>query len=310
VVEDTEKVREYYSAAFGLGPWWTVEQDYPKIVIRGHESAYKIRVATTDLGGIDLKLIQLLSGRALYSEFLDKGHGGFHHLTLDLARGERDVLLSSLQGEGYEVIEDGESVLGTGANCVLLDTDKTGGVIFKLRYRPAKAVPAAFRMVPPEANQTRRVKWPAPSQIGSVVKDLDRTMAFYAFRFGVGPWRLAELDYHEIGAEGRELSCRIRTASVDWSGIELELVQPASGDSLYSAFLAEGREGLHHLTFDFTGEAMEQTLADLKKEGIEAIQRAGNASASDRLSFLKTDKMGGAVFKLRQIPLQIPPANG
>ena len=145
VVKDREKTMEFYSSAFGIGPWWLVEQDYPEIMVRGRKSSYKIRIATADLGGMDLKLIQPISGRSLYSEMMDEGKEGFHHLTFDLTLEEKEQAIAGLKEKGIEVIEDGVSVLGTGANCVLLNTDKVGGAIFKLRYRPSAARPPTFR---------------------------------------------------------------------------------------------------------------------------------------------------------------------
>ena len=102
VVKDCEKTKEFYST-LGIGPWWLVEQDYPEIIVRGRKSSYKIKIATADWGGMDLKLVQPLSGRSLYSEFLDQGREGFHHMTFDLAKEEREQVIANLKKEGYEV---------------------------------------------------------------------------------------------------------------------------------------------------------------------------------------------------------------
>jgi predicted enzyme related to lactoylglutathione lyase len=304
VVKDLEKTRGFYSATFGIGPWWLVEEDYPEIMVRGRKSAYKIRIATADLGGLDLKLVQPISGRSLYHEFRDEDREvkeGFHHMTFDLTREGKEQAITDLKGDGIEVIENGSSVIGTGANCILLNTDKIGGAIFKLRHRPTKAIPAAFRLEPMDVNHKVEVKLPAPSQIGSVVKDLDKTMKFYSSTFGIGPWRVTEMDYPEIMIRGQRSSYKTRIANADLEGgIELELIQPLSGRSLYSEFLNEGEEGFHHLTFDLTKEGMEQAIADLKKGGIEVIQGAMDASGTgDSFAYLNTDKIGGAIFKLR-----------
>jgi methylmalonyl-CoA/ethylmalonyl-CoA epimerase len=106
-------------------------------MVRGRKSAYKIRIANADLGeGIDLELVQPISGRSLYSESLEQGKEGFHHLTFDFTRKALDQAISDLKEEGIEVIQGAMSASGSGASFAYLNSDKIGGTIFKLRHRP------------------------------------------------------------------------------------------------------------------------------------------------------------------------------
>jgi methylmalonyl-CoA/ethylmalonyl-CoA epimerase len=303
VVKDREKTRAFYSSTFGIGPWRLAELEYPDIMVRGRKSAYRVGLAMAQWGEADLCLVQPLSGHSLYSEFLEEGKEGFHHLAFDLTKEEKERALADLKEEGIEVLQGAVSSLGTGASWAYLSTDKIGGAFFEIRYRPSKIPPPIYRPAPPCAGPEPKVKLPFPSQMSSVVKDLDKTKEFYSATFGIGPWRVMEMDYPEIMVRGRKSSCKLRTAAADLGGIDLELVQPLSGISLYAEFLDQGREGLHHLTFDFTREGMEQAIADLKEEGIEVIQGVMNASGTgDRFAYLNTDKIGGTIFKLRHGP--------
>lgn len=304
VVKDREKTREFYSSTFGIGPWRLAELEYPDIIVRGRKSAYRVGLAMVEWGEADLCLVQPLSGHSLYSEFLDEGKEGLHHLAFDLTKEGKEKALLALKEEGVEVLQGAMSSLGTGASWAYLSTDKIGGTFFEIRYRPSKIPPQIYRQAPPYVGPEPKVQLPLPSQIGSVVKDLDKTMEFYSSTFSIGPWRITEMDYPEIMVRGRKSSYKKRIAIADLGGMDLELVQPISGTSLYSEFLDQGREGFHHLTFDLTRGAIEQAIVDLKEEGIEVIQGAMNVSdMSDSFAYLNTDKIGGAIFKLRHRPI-------
>ena len=63
------------------------------------------------------------------------------------------------------------------------------------------------------------------------------------------------------------------------------------------------------MTFDLTGEGIEQAIADLKGEGIEVIQGAMDVSGTgDSFAYLNTDKIGGAIFKLRHRCMKASPS--
>ena len=304
VVKDRERTRKFYSSTFGLRPWRLAELEYPEIVVRGRKSAYRVGLAMVQCGEADLCLVQPLQGHSLYSEFLDEGKEGLHHLAFDLTKEGKEKALADLREVGIEVIQGAVSSLGTGASWAYLSTDKIGGAFFEIRYRPSKTPPPIYQLAPTDEESEPKVKLPAPSQIGSVVKDLDRVMVFYSFTFGIGPWRVREAEYPEIMVRGRISSYKLIIANADLGGgIDLELVQPISGRSLYSEFLDQGREGFHHLTFDFTREAMEHAITNVKEEGIEVIQGAMNsAGAGESFAYLNTDRIGGTIFKLRQRP--------
>jgi 4-hydroxyphenylpyruvate dioxygenase-like putative hemolysin len=257
VVKDREKTRKFYASTFGLGPWRLAELEYPEIMVRGRKSAYRVALAMVPCGEADLCLVQPRSGHSLYTEFLEEGREGFHHLAFDLAKEEKEQALIDLKEEGIEVIQGAVSSFGTGASWAYLNTDKIGGAFFEIRYRPSKIPPNIYRLTPDEVGSEPKVKLPAPSQVASVVKDLDKVMAFYSSMFSIGPWRATEVEYPEMIVRGQTSSCKLKIANADLGGgVNLELIQPLSGRSLYAEFLDGGREGFHHLTFDFSKEAM------------------------------------------------------
>jgi catechol 2,3-dioxygenase-like lactoylglutathione lyase family enzyme len=301
VVKDRDKTMSFYSSTFGIGPWRVAELEYPEIIVRGQKSAYRVGLASVPWGYADLCLVQPLSGKSLYSEFLEEGKEGLHHLAFDLTKEGKEQALADLKEVGIEVIQGAVSRFGTGSSFAYLDTDKTGGAIVELRYRPSKNPPHFYKLVPMDAGaEAAEVKLPPPCQIGLVVRDLKKIVEFYSTAFGLGPWRELEYQHSSVGGRGRQSFYTLKTASADLGeGYELELAQPLTGRSLYSEFLDQGREGFHHLTFDIDKDQMKQAVAALARKGIEIIHEALCAPGGERFAYLNTDKVGGTLFKLR-----------
>lgn len=134
VVKDLEKTMEFYTSTFGIGPWKTLEMERKEVMVRGKKSPYKVKMGFASFGPVELELIQLVSGRAIYSEFLEKGREGLHHLGFRVTKEEKEKIEAGLAEEGIAVAEGAKTVLYSGSYSYL-DTDKTGGVIFELIHR-------------------------------------------------------------------------------------------------------------------------------------------------------------------------------
>lgn len=102
------------------------------------------------------------------------------------------------------------------------------------------------------AQSPAKTKVTRSQQVCIVCNDIKKTMEAYWNILGIGPWavfefgslRIPGLKYHGQPAWGRE---RIAHAYV--GDLELELVQPVEGDSVYQDWIDERGEGLHHLKF-------------------------------------------------------------
>ena len=136
VVKDLNKAMEYYSAVFGMGPWKIVESDFPAVQVRDKTVPWKLRVALTQLGPVELELMQILAGRSIHSEFLDQGREGLHHLGFFVSSvEEKELLTEELSKRGVGIIQSGITPLRR-VSFAYLDSEKIGGVIFELLHRP------------------------------------------------------------------------------------------------------------------------------------------------------------------------------
>ena len=82
----------------------------------------------------------------------------------------------------------------------------------------------------------------------------------------------------------------------------LELAQPLEGVSIYSDFLAERGEGIHH--FGIYVSNLEEALAPFKKLGVGALMGADatGLKGDGRFVYLDTELLMGAIMELVQRP--------
>lgn len=142
-------------------------------------------------------------------------------------------------------------------------------------------------------------------QVAYTVEDLDAAVRHWADVLGVGPWTVwtmsrdvvSEAHYHGAPAD---FSFRHALA---WSGdLQIELVQPVSGPSIFADQLAATGPGLNHL-----GRLVEDRDAEraaLRDRGYRSVQGAVfGASRDGRFEYFVAPD-GGAVIELIQPPTE------
>ena len=88
---------------------------------------------------------------------------------------------------------------------------------------------------------------PQPDQVGYVVRNLDRAVAVYEPLFG--PFTRMETSLEGPVYRGRPRDCKLLIAFGHAGSLEIELIEPAAGESPHAEFLAAGHEGIHHVRF-------------------------------------------------------------
>ena len=120
-----------------------------------------------------------------------------------------------------------------------------------------------------------KVKAKAITQVGIVVKDLQKAMESYWNILGIGPWRVYNWDaplVYDRKYHGKSSRAREKIADTMVGSVQFELCQPIEGNSIYQDFLMEHREGLHHLQFPV--DDVDKTIEILGKQGFPTIQSA------------------------------------
>lgn len=126
VVPDLEQAARRYVEAFGCGPFLDMGQASPKkATYRGGEANVKIRCALGYHRGVQIELIEPLSGELdIYTE---TGRYGLHHICM--WTDDLKATVDDMQRKGYEVAF--EQVSEGGMHVVYFDALDTWGVFIE-----------------------------------------------------------------------------------------------------------------------------------------------------------------------------------
>jgi methylmalonyl-CoA/ethylmalonyl-CoA epimerase len=113
------------------------------------------------------------------------------------------------------------------------------------------------------------------AQIGVIVRDLEQTIQVLSQVFGLGPFRIITWPppdrtdmiklYH---GEPGDFSYRMAFAKL--GPVELELIQPLEGESVWADFIAEHGPGIHHIRFNVLD--MQPVIDHLAEHGVGTSQ--------------------------------------
>jgi methylmalonyl-CoA/ethylmalonyl-CoA epimerase len=145
----------------------------------------------------------------------------------------------------------------------------------------------------------------AVHQVGFVVRDIDAAMAAY-WRVGVGPWQVYTYGaplVKEITYRGKPGNWRFRIALTHLNGLSFELIQPLSGESIYSEFLERygGAGGIQHL--GIIVDDLDQVVAEARESGFEVVQsgRGHGVRGDGKFAYLATDDDLCTVYELMEL---------
>jgi methylmalonyl-CoA/ethylmalonyl-CoA epimerase len=88
------------------------------------------------------------------------------------------------------------------------------------------------------------------SQVAVVVRDLQKTMEQYTKLLAWGPWNVYRHEpprLHDTVVRGERVPYTMLGAETHVGDVGFELLQPLTGPSIYSEWLEEHGEGLHHV---------------------------------------------------------------
>ncbi len=139
---------------------------------------------------------------------------------------------------------------------------------------------------------------PSPGQIGMVVRDIRRTIEAYTKLLQWGPFEINKREYNESNStyRGKPGNFKSLIALAQLGSIQLELIQPLEGETIYREFLQTGREGLHH--FGFLMDQTEERIAAMKEIGIGVLQSGKRPGR--KWAYMDTDPLIGTIIELRE----------
>ncbi len=155
-------------------------------------------------------------------------------------------------------------------------------------------------------NQGRKI-----FQVAFVTRDLERSMKAWVETLNVGPWRVAaftEETVKNFTVHGAHVDEPFKfLIAISWIGdMEVEIIQPVYGPTIYSRFLDERGEGLHHIKERVSDDAIDSVLDGYRKKGV-GVTQSGHFF-NDFHHYLDTESKLDFVYELGNCPvLNLPP---
>ena len=289
-VRDVEKVARGYWNVLGIGPWkiFTIQNNGER-TYHGKPTSFEIKQALCQVGPIDLALSQTLTAPTLSSDFMaEHGEGAYRLQYLVDSLDELDRHVEIMTQRGFSSLMGGH--FGSNGAFNYLDTAKALKTVWGVAKLPEELVGSAVRYPADEAEVSphARIKVKALTQVSLSVKNLEETMESYSNLLGVGPWQVFECTppiLHGHTYHGGPGNFTMMAGLAQLGPVELELIQPLSGDSVYSDFIREHGEGINHV--QFTVDDVDGIIKIMTEEGFPLLQ-SGHAIGDDYFSYYDT----------------------
>lgn len=136
-------------------------------------------------------------------------------------------------------------------------------------------------------------------QVAWVVRDLDALEALLTDQFGVRSW--VRMDGIRFGPD----SCTYRGAPADFTAdislsyagdLQLEIIRPVTGESIYTEFLDAAGPGLHHVCFET--DDLDDAVAGAEEAGLEVVQRGSMAGGLMEFAYVEAAAAGAPYVEL------------
>jgi catechol 2,3-dioxygenase-like lactoylglutathione lyase family enzyme len=143
-------------------------------------------------------------------------------------------------------------------------------------------------------------QWGPITQTAWVVEDIEATERLLSRLCGAGEWtRMPDIEFRD-GCTYRDDPADF-TAHISLSYIgdmQLELIEPRRGESIYTEFLRGGGPGIHHICFEPAD--FDAAVDDAEQSGNTVIQR-GDMGGAMRFAYLDAGHAGVPCIELAEI---------
>lgn len=268
VVRDIKETAKTYSEKFGIGPWsiWKFgPNEVEDMIIDDKILNHSSLIAACTIKDTEFELMEPLDNLSIYYKFLKKYNEGLHHIEYRVE--DYDYALNFLKNRGHKVSQGG-NWLGQCkySNMDTVDDLKHIAEFTKVDY------PGLYKT---EANKygNERIIYPEPDlvippkgmhgqmiepvfekvvKVGYIVKNIKEVIKTYCERYGIGPWKVWELDAETVSdmtIDGRKDNYKMLIAQHDLGNKKIELIEPLDDKGIYNRFLKTKGEGFHHIGY-------------------------------------------------------------
>ncbi len=152
---------------------------------------------------------------------------------------------------------------------------------------------------------TNKINLPSVTQIGVIVRNMEKAVNFYSRIFGLGPFSpISDLVPDKSWYKGEIHPVHLRVSRAKWGAMEFELIQPVAGKSIHQDFLDAYGEGVNHLGIEAGN--YEEIVAMMNRAGFEVLQALEvflpQHNCWGKATFFDTRSIGGFVTEVMWRP--------
>lgn len=139
-------------------------------------------------------------------------------------------------------------------------------------------------------------------QVCWVVEDIGAAERFHTEHLGVGAWtRMPDVRFgpEEATFRGRPADFTAHVSLAYAGDLQLELIQPVSGESIYSEFLGRSGAGLHHVAFET--DDLDAAVARARTAGLEVLQQGVMAGGLMSFAYVDGTRWGAPYVEILQL---------
>ena len=144
VVKDCDGSVRRWVEEYGVGPWSIYEfnpETVEQMTVRGKAQGYAMRLATANVGSVQIELIEPKDDKSIYAEFLKEHGEGLHHVAFGVD--DYGKVMESYGKKGKPILQGGT---WKGLTYTYLDEGKDLGLIAEIYH-----IAPDFRLPEPAA---------------------------------------------------------------------------------------------------------------------------------------------------------------
>jgi len=155
----------------------------------------------------------------------------------------------------------------------------------------------------------KQLRLPELGQMGYVVPDIHKAIAYYKDALGISPWILLDERPEPCIEQGKKIHPLLRIALAYSGSVQIELIQVAEGETLHLNHVKEAKEEVHHL--GYMVQDLNKRLDACHKMGIDVLQRGTikDTGLTVDYAYLDTVKRAGIILEFIQWrlgPIRLP----
>ena len=290
VVKDIQKTVESFWNILGIGPWMIrllTTDSFVSHEYCGRPTSATLKVATVQLGPLEIELTEPIEGDSIYMDWIGKHGEGFHHLRFFASDVEKTS--GVLKELGFPCLQNGTYSTDNRCQFAVFDI-KPLRIIWEVSNARGTSGSNAILYPPGPSPQTKaKLKVKEIPQVAIAVKDIAKIVKNYWNVLGIGPWEIRDWGSHvqtQRIYHGKYAWASEVTSHVFLRDLDLELVQPVEGESVYQDGIEEHGEGIHHLKFMV--DNIEETASTLAQMGFHSLQggRIGEPDAGGGYEYI------------------------